>query len=101
GFEAMRMFRMSIGEGIIEDFAELQSFGAVPYLLDPPAGVGKNTDVDAVLIHDVEILPMIESVEAHPSDIIFRFGHKLEEFTGKRAKMSINNHVLSFCPASA
>ena len=70
----MRIFRMSIGEGVIEDFAELQSFGAVPTLLDPPAGIGKDADVDAVLIHDVEIFPVIESVKAHPSDIIFASG---------------------------
>jgi hypothetical protein len=97
----MRMFRMSIGEGVIEDFAEIQSFGEVPYLLDPAAGIGKNADVDAVLIHDVEIFPVIESVKAHPSDISFRFGHKLEKLTGKRVEMSIDDHAFSFCPASA
>jgi len=90
------MFRMSIGEGVIEDFAEIQSFGAVPTLLDSPAGIGKNTDVDAVLIHDVEIFPVIESVKAHSSDVILRFGHKLEKFPGERVKVSINNHAFSF-----
>jgi hypothetical protein len=95
------MFRMSIGEGVIEDFAEIQSFGSVPTLLDPAAGIGKNTDVDAVLIHDVEIFPVIESVKAHPSDISFRFGHKLEKLTRKRVKMSIDDHGLSSLYRSA
>ena len=87
---------MGVGKGVIEDFAELQSLGAVTSLLNSPAGIGKDTDVDAVLIHDVEILPVIESVKAHPSDVILRFGYKLEEFTGKRVKVSIDDHGLSF-----
>src|SRR5262245_9855625 len=95
-FETMRIFRMSVGKGVIEDFAELQSFGRVTSLLNSPAGIGEDTDVDAVLIHDVEILPVIESVKAHPSNVILRFGYKIEEFTGKRVKVSIDDHGLPF-----
>ena len=95
-FKAMRILRMGVGKGVIEDFAEIQSPGAVTSFLDSPAGIGKDTDVDAVVIHDVEILPVIESVKAHPSDVVLRFGYKLEEFTGKRVKVSIDDHGLSF-----
>jgi hypothetical protein len=51
-FEAMRILRMSVGKGVIEDFAELQSLGPVTSLLDSPAGIGEDTDVDALLIND-------------------------------------------------
>jgi hypothetical protein len=87
---------MSVGKRVIEDFAELKSLRAIPRLLDPPAGVGKNTNIDAVLIHDIKILAVIERVEAHASDVILRFRHELEKFPWKRVKMSVDDHDLSF-----
>ncbi len=39
---------------------------------------------------------MIERVEAHAAQGIFRIGHKLEKFTGKRVKVGIDDHDGSF-----
>jgi hypothetical protein len=92
---------MSIGKGVIEDSAKIQRLGAVTRFLYSPASVGKNTDIDPVPVHDVEILLVIERVEAHSSNVVLSIGYKLKKFTGECMKMSIDDHSLSFLCSSA
>ncbi len=59
----LRIFCVGFGERVVENFAELQ--GARPTgFLDPSAGIRKHTDVDAVFVHNIEVLSMVESVKA-------------------------------------
>jgi hypothetical protein len=94
-FEPARMLRVSFGKGIVEDPAQVESLGTVALFLDPTAGVGKDANIDAVPIHYVEVFSMIKRVEAHSPDILLSFRHKVEKFSRKGMKMSIDDHGFS------
>jgi hypothetical protein len=59
---------------------------------DPAAGVRKHTDIDAIPVHHVKILSMIESVKTNTAHIVPRLRDEVEKFAGKRVKMSIDDH---------
>jgi hypothetical protein len=95
GFEPARVLGVSLGERIVQDSAELKNLGAIPFFFDPSSGIRKDADVDSMLIHHVEVLLVIESVEPDTADIVLSVGHKLEKFPGKSVKMSIDDHGVS------
>ena len=88
---------MGFGKRVVENFTQLQGSRPVAVLFDSTAGVGKHADIDAVLVHYVDVLSMIEGVKTHASHVILRFGNELEIFAGKRVKVSVDNHGFSFC----
>jgi hypothetical protein len=98
GFEAARVFGVRLGKGIVEDRTQLESFGAISFFFDPPAGIGKYANVDAMLVHDVEVLLVIKGMKSHSPNIILRFGNEVEIFSRKGVKVSVDNHTVLLSP---
>ena len=93
--EALWMFRVRLGEGVVEDAAKFHGARPVAGFFDPSAGVGKHADIDAVFVHDIEVLAMIEGVEADAAHIVLRLRNQVQKFAGKGVEVSIDDHGCS------
>ena len=83
---------MGVGEFVVSYLAKLLGPRTAAQLFNPAGGIGQHADVDAVLVHDIEILVVIESMQPGAARIVFRLREQFKILLRKCVKVRVDDH---------